>query len=90
MPADDDPASERINQAIGEAIRNGELGAETAGMPAQWVLIGNYYDSDGDICTAFVTNNGSRLHETLGLLALGQAAYAEEARRWVTGPEDDE
>lgn len=83
-----DAASDRITAAIGEAIKAGELGDDTAGMPAQYVLCATYYDSTGQVCTAFLTNNGARTHETLGLLTLGDVAWRENARRWVHDDDD--
>lgn len=44
-------------------------------MPGGWVLVGTYHDEDGDLRTVLLTNNGARQHETLGLLALGQAVW---------------
>lgn len=84
-----DQASDRITAAIGEAIKAGELGDDTAGMPNQYVLCATYYDSSGELCTAFLTNNSARTHETLGLLALGTVAWQENARRWVHDDDDD-
>lgn len=81
-------ASGRITAAIGAAIKAGELGDDTNGMPSSWVLCGTYMDSQGDVCTAFLTNHGARTHETLGLLALGTVAWQENARRWVHGDDD--
>lgn len=83
-----DLASERVTAAIGEAIKAGELGDDTNGMPNQWVLISTYYDSEGQVCTAMLANNRARTHETLGLLALGTVAWQENARRWVHGDDD--
>lgn len=83
-----DAASDRITAAIAEAIKAGDLGEDTNGMPASWVLCGTYYDSKGEVCTAFLTNNRARTHETLGLLALGTVAWQENARRWVHGSEE--
>jgi len=84
-----DEASSRITAALAEAIKAGELGKDTAGMPAQWVFIGTYYDSQGETCTAFLTNNGARTHETLGLLDLGQVAWREHAARWALDNDDE-
>jgi hypothetical protein len=84
-----DAASDRITSAIGEAIKAGELGDDTNGMPAAFVLCATYFDSEGKVCTAFLTNNGARTHETLGLLALGDVAWRENARRWVHDSEDE-
>lgn len=86
--ADADQASDRITAAIGDAIRAGELGDTTAGMPDSWALVGTYHDEDGDVRTYFLTNNGARQHETLGLVALGQTVWQEAARRWVLGDRD--
>jgi hypothetical protein len=85
-----DPTADRITAALSESIRAGELGDVTAGMPAGWVLVGTYHDEDGDLRTFFLTNDGARQHETLGLLAMGQTVWQEEARRWVLGQRDDE
>ncbi|MEU7978233.1 hypothetical protein AB0B63_06845 [Micromonospora sp. NPDC049081] len=82
-----DPTAERITSAISEAIRHGELGNTNTGMPAGWVLVANYHDEDGDIRTAFLTADGQRLHETLGLLDTGQTVWREQLRRWVLGDE---
>lgn len=54
-------------------------------MPSGWVLLATYLDAEGDSCTAFATNNGARVHETLGLLALGKAVWEAEALDWVRG-----
>ena len=83
-----DLASDRISAAIAEAIHAGELG-DTRGMPAQWVLVATYYDSDGALCTAMLANSGAHTHETLGLLALGDVAWRENARQWVLGEQDE-
>lgn len=85
---DPDPVADRITAAIAESIRAGDLGDCNAGMPAGWVLIGTYHDEDGDLRTYFITSDGARQHETLGLLALAQTVYQEEARRWVLGDDD--
>lgn len=86
--ADTDAASDRITAALADAIRGGELGDTTVGMPAGWVLVGTYHDETGTLRTAFLTNSGAHLHETLGLLDLGQVAWRENGRRWANG--DDE
>lgn len=87
---DRDPVAERVNAAISDSIRAGDMGDCRVGMPADWVLIGTYHDDEGDLRTYFITNDGSRSHETMGLLALGQTVWQEEARRWVLGvPGDD-
>ena len=86
--SDTDAASDRITAAIAEAIRAGELGDTTAGMPGGWVMVGTYHDADGDLRTCLLTNSGARLHETLGLLALGQTAWQAEAQRWALGDPD--
>ena len=83
-----DPASDRITAAFAQAIHGGELGSGEVGMPGHWVLIGTYHDQDGDVRTCFLTSSGARLQETLGLLALGQTVWQEEARRWVLGAPD--
>lgn len=85
-----DDASNRITGALADAIKAGELGDDTQGIPAQWVLVGTYYDSQGEVCTAFLTNDGARTHETLGLLSLGTVAWTEHAAAWVHGNSDDE
>jgi hypothetical protein len=85
-----DEASARVTDALAEAIKSGELGDDTAGMPAQWVFVGTYYDSQGETCTAFLTNKGARTHETLGLLELGSVAWREQAARWeLDNPDGD-
>lgn len=84
-----DPASERITQAIAEAIRAGELGEDSEGMPHQWVLIATHIDSTGSERTAMLTNNGAHTHQTLGLLAMGTVAWQENVRRWVDGQQED-
>lgn len=83
-----DEASDRVTGALADAITAGELGDDTQGIPGQWVLIGTYYDSEGENCTVFLTNNGARMHETLGLLALGTVAWNEQAARWVHDNEE--
>jgi hypothetical protein len=83
----DDAASDRITKTIAEAISAGELGDTTVGMPGGWVLVGTYHDDEGELRTVLLTNNGARTHETLGLLALGQTAWQEAARRWIVGPD---
>lgn len=77
------PAAERITEAFGAAIKAGEVGDTTEGMPAQWVMIGTYYDDEGDTRTVFLTDTGARLQETLGLLQLGVIAWNEHGRRWI-------
>lgn len=86
--SDPDAAADRITAALGDAIRAGELGECEAGMPAGWVMIGNYHDDQGELRSYLLTSPGSHLHETLGLLALGQAAWSAEAARWMHGDDD--
>jgi hypothetical protein len=83
-----DPGADRITAALADAIRAGELGDTTTGMPAGWVLIGNYHDEDGDVRMAFLTADGQRLHETLGLLDSGQTIWREQLRQWVLADDD--
>lgn len=85
--ADTDAASDRVTAALAEAIRHGELGDTNVGMPAGWVLVGTYHGEDGTLRTALLTNSGASLHETLGLLDLGQIAWREQGRRWTHGDE---
>ncbi|MFI6819735.1 hypothetical protein ACIBJE_02135 [Micromonospora sp. NPDC050187] len=87
--SDVDAASDRITAAIGDAIRAGELGDTTTGMPAGWVLVGTYHDAEGELRTYFLTNNEAKQHETLGLIALGQTVWQAEAQRWALGDEAD-
>lgn len=75
-------ASRRVTAAIGDAIKAGELGDDTDGMPAQWVLVATHYDSEGGLRTTFLTHEAARTHETLGLLTLGTVVCQEEARAW--------
>jgi hypothetical protein len=83
--SDADAASDRITAAIGDAIRSGELGEVGAGMPGGWVMVGTYHDAEGETRTYFLTSNDAKQHETLGLLALGQAVWHAEAQRWALG-----
>lgn len=85
--SDTDAARERITGAIADAIRAGELGETTTGMPAGWVMVGLYHDEDGDLRTYLMTSSGAHLHETLGLLAMGRAAWEPAAQRWIDGSE---
>ncbi|WP_410633358.1 hypothetical protein [Amycolatopsis sp. cmx-4-83] len=80
-----DQFADRLSAAITAGIQAGELGEDTSGMPAGFVLVATYYDSTGDMRTALTVNNGARTHETLGLLALGTAVWEDEARAWVRG-----
>lgn len=80
-----DAFSDRIHTAISQGIQTGEISDDPAGMPTSWVLLATYMDAEGESCTAFATNNGARVHETLGLLALGKAVWEDEARAWVRG-----
>jgi hypothetical protein len=77
--------ADRVSAAIAASIQAGELGDDTAGMPAGFVLVATYYDSEGKLCTALTANRGAHTHETLGLLALGTAAWQAEAVDWVRG-----
>jgi len=84
-----DPAADRVTATIADAIRAGELGNTTTGMPAGWVLVASYHDEDGDVRLSFLTADGQRLHETLGLLDSGQTLWREQLRQWVLNDEDD-
>lgn len=75
----------RVTAAIGDAIRAGEAGDATAGMPASFVLVANYHDQDGEARTLFITADGQLLHETLGLLDMGQTVWRGEAVDWARG-----
>lgn len=83
-----DLAAARVTSAIADAIRAGELGNTTTGMPAGWVLIASYHDEDGDVRLSFLTANEQRLHETLGLLDSGQTIWREQLRQWVLNDDD--
>ena len=83
-----DPAAERITAALAEAIRAGEIGDTTTGMPAGWVIVANYHDADGDTRSIFLTATDQRLHETLGLLDTGQTVWREQLSRWVLDPDN--
>jgi hypothetical protein len=87
---DMDPLAVRIADTLADAIRAGELGDDNAGMVGTWVLVSTHYDSDGDQRVALVTNDGSHIHETLGLLDLGKTVWQEQARRWVLGVEAED
>lgn len=78
-----DLAERRINNAIADAIAAGELSDDSAGMPATWVLVGTYYDSDGEPCSFFLANEKALTHESLGLLDLGRIIATERTRRWA-------
>lgn len=82
-------ASDRVNGALTDAIQAGEMGDDTHGIPAKWVLVATHYDSEGDIRIALLTDSESRTHDTLGLLALGTAAWNEQAIRWVHDNQGD-
>lgn len=84
---DGDELSSRITAALSNAIKAGEVGDATDGMPSGWVFIGSYFDDQGESRMVFSTDDGARLQDTLGLLQLGVAAWNEQARRWVL---DDE
>jgi hypothetical protein len=88
--SDIDKFAQRLNAAFQDGILAGELGDDPAGMPSQWVFIGTYYDSAGEMCTTFGANEGSRTHEALGLIALGDTVWRENARTWVLGEGTDE
>ncbi len=89
MTDDDYDTSTRITAALTDAIRAGELGDTTVGMPGAWVLIGCYHDADGDERAVFLTSEKQPLRETLGLLDAGQTVYREAMRRWVLSNTDD-
>jgi hypothetical protein len=55
---DGDGAVDRITQAIADSITAGDLGEDTNGMPNQWVLVSTYYDSEGELCTTLLANQG--------------------------------
>jgi hypothetical protein len=80
-----DAFSERINAAIAEGIHSGEISDDGKGMPGGWALVATYIDDEGKTCTAFAVNNNAKVHETLGLMALGTAVWEDEARNWVQG-----
>lgn len=87
---DVDAISQRVTAAISDAIRAGEAGDDvTAGMPGSFVLVANYHDQDGDARTLFLTSDGQLLHETLGLLDMGQAVWRSEAASWARGDNAD-
>ncbi len=48
MTDDEFDTSDRITAALADAIKAGELGDTTVGMPGAWVLVGCYHDGDGD------------------------------------------
>ena len=85
-----DPTSQRITEALAQAIQQGELSDDacTAGMPGSWVLVGVWHDQEGDERTAFLAPDDQSLHITLGLLDSGQTVYREQMRRWVLGSGD--
>lgn len=83
-------ASDRVTAAITDAIKAGEMGDDTLGMPGKWVLISTHYASNGETRIAFFTDPDSNTHDTLGLLSLGTVAWTEQARRWVIDNSDDD
>ena len=85
-----DPTSERITDALAQAIQHGELADDGAssGMPGAWVMVGVWHDEHGEERTAFLAPDDQSLHTTLGLLDAGQAVYREQMRRWVLGDGD--
>lgn len=85
--SDADAAADRVDSALADAISNGDLG-DSEGFVSGWVLVGTYVDANGESRTFFLSNEGARLHETLGLLTLGDVAWREQARRWIH--DDDE
>lgn len=82
-----DEAADRVTAALAEALTAGELGECERGMPYHWVLIGTFLDEEGDTRTVFLSNEGARVHETLGLLALGTEAVKVQAERWIRSDE---
>lgn len=91
MTTDDEyDTSRRITAAIADAIKAGELGDTTVGMPGAWVLVGCYHDGDGEERAVFQVPDKQPLRETLGLLDTGQTVYREAMRRWVLGNERDD
>lgn len=85
MDDDTGDIADRIEQAIAAGIKAGELGDDTAGMPAGFALVATYYDSEGKVCTILAANTGALVHETLGLVNLGRVAWEAEALDWVRG-----
>ncbi len=87
MPGGDaDPTAERVTAALAEAIRAGEVGDTTVGMPGDWLLVATYTDGDGDERTVFLSPDG----QSLGLLHAGREVWGEAMCRWVLGVGDDE
>ncbi len=84
-----DEASDRVTAALADAIKAGELGDDTQGMPGRWVLVSTHYDSNGETRVAFLADDESNTHDTLGLLSLARVAYEEQARRWVLDNQDE-
>jgi hypothetical protein len=81
-------AADRVTAALTDAIKAGEMGDDTLGMPGKWVLISTHYSSSGETHLAFFTDQDSNTHDTLGLLSLGTVAWTEQARRWVQDNQD--
>ncbi len=88
MP-DPEPTAERITTALADAIRAGELGDTTVGMPGDWLLVGTYTDGEGGERTVFLSPDDQSLHFTLGLLDAGREVWGEAMRRWVLGTGGD-
>ena len=78
-------ASRKITEAVAQAIKDGDLSDEAEGMPGSWVFVGSWIDGNGENRTAFLTSQGSRRYEILGLLSVGTVAWEDDARRWVRG-----
>lgn len=89
MPDGEDATAARITTAFADAIRAGEVGDTTIGMPGAWAMVGTYNDADGATRTVFLTPNDQAVHITLGLLAAGREVWGEAMRRWILGNNDD-
>lgn len=81
--------SERITAAIGEAIRNGEAGDTTVGMPGAWTLVGVYHDGDGEERTLVVAPDDQSYHVTLGLLSIAGIVWRENVKEWLDDCTED-
>lgn len=79
---------ERITHAIAEGIAAGELGEDTQGMPASWVMITTHIDSKGKGRISSHSNEGALLHETIGLLDVGQTIYQGGVHDWLVEADD--
>lgn len=84
-----DPTAARIEAALSDSIRAGEMGEGiTAGMMGSWAIVGVYTDQDGKRRHIMLTADRQPLHETLGLIRAGDIIWSEGMRRWIADISD--